>query len=382
MTTFIDFHALHTLAPSNVNRGEDGSPKSAFFGGVQRQRISSQALKAAQRKAFSNYLDSSELGVRTKRIVELVARRMTQIDPDIDLDDALAAAGQAMEKAGFKLTSPKVKKGEDVKPPTAGYLVFLGEHQVERLARLLLETEDVKALTKKDVHTVLDTEHAIDVALFGRMVADDAALNVDASAQVAHALGVHAAVPDFDYYTAVDDMSRADEETGAGMIGTIEMVSSTMYRYATVNVDQLMANLGSRAAVKRALEAFASTFIEALPSGKQNTFAAHTLPEVVAVAVRDRRPVSYANAFETAIEADSGQNRRKLAARSLASEASAVAETYGLSPLDEWVAAVPSLQDDVEGLGDKVNTRELIENLLEALDSALPADATAGRDGE
>ena len=69
MTTYIDFHALQTLAPNNINRGEDGAPKTAFFGGVQRQRISSQALKAAQRRSFADYLDRSELGTRTKRVV-------------------------------------------------------------------------------------------------------------------------------------------------------------------------------------------------------------------------------------------------------------------------------------------------------------------------
>ncbi|WP_182170566.1 type I-E CRISPR-associated protein Cas7/Cse4/CasC [Flaviflexus equikiangi] len=380
MTTFIDFHALHTLAPSNVNRGEDGAPKTAFFGGVQRQRISSQALKAAQRKAFSQHLDDSELGVRTKRIVELVARRMAEIDPDVDSDVALEKAAQAMTKAGFKVTAPKVKKGEEPKPLTAGYLVFLGAHQVDRLAELLVHTDDVSALSKKDVQEVLDTEHAIDVSLFGRMVADDAALNVDASAQVAHALGVHAALPDFDYYTAVDDMSRADEETGAGMIGTIEMMSSTMYRYATINVDQLMTNLGSREAVVRAVQAFATTFVEALPSGKQNTFASHTLPEVVAVAVRDRRPVSYVNAFEKPVEANSDQDRRLLATRALASEANAVEDTYGLVPLHSWVAAVPSLRSEAEALGSSVSAGELIDNLRDVVEAVIPSDKVEGEE--
>ncbi|MFL0503362.1 type I-E CRISPR-associated protein Cas7/Cse4/CasC [Kocuria rhizophila] len=371
MTTFIDFHALQTLAPNNINRGEDGAPKTAFFGGVQRQRISSQALKAAQRRSFGDYLDASELGVRTKRVVELTAQRMVELDETVEYETALKAAEAAFRKAGLKVAAPKAKKTDTApKAPAAGYLVFLGRHQVDRLARVLLERGDEGLASKKEAQELLDTEHAVDVALFGRMVADDAALNVDAAVQVAHALGVHAAVPDFDYYTAIDDMERLDEQTGAGMIGTLEMMSSTVYRYATLNVDQLVENLGSVDAAVRAAEAFAATFIESLPSGKQNTFAAHSLPELVSVAVRDRRPVSYANAFEKPVEVDEGGNRRVAATAALAGEARGVAETYGMVPQHEWVMAVPALRDSADGLGEGLTQKELVENVGAAVRNA------------
>lgn len=370
MTTFIDFHALHTLAPSNVNRGEDGAPKTATFGGVRRQRISSQALKAAQRRGFEQHLDSTELGVRTKRVVELVARRMIELDESLDQAAALARAEAAFDKAKIKVAAPKVKKGEEAKAATAGYLMFLGRHQVDRLAQALVDAGEQGLASKAEAQALLDTEHAIDVALFGRMVADDAALNVDAAVQVAHALGVHAAVPDFDFYTAVDDLQRQDEETGAGMIGTVEMMSSTLYRYATVNVDQLIQNLGSVEAAARAVQAFATTFVETLPSGKQNTFASHTLPEVVSMAVRDRRPVSYVNAFERPVEASEGEDRRLLAAQALAAEAASVAETYGLAPVADLVMAVPSLRDAVGPLGRHVSRDEFLAELQQAVEHA------------
>lgn len=230
MTTYIDFHALHTLAPNNINRGEDGAPKTAFFGGVQRQRISSQALKAAQRRAFREHLDAADLGVRTKRVVELVARRMQELDSSLTEESSLARAEAAFAKAGIKVSAPKAKKGAEPKAPAAGYLMFLGNHQVERLAQALVDAGEEGLASKAEAKTLLDTEHSIDVALFGRMVADDASLNVDAAVQMAHALGVHAAMPDFDYYTAVDDLEKADEATGAGMIGTVEMMSSSTLR--------------------------------------------------------------------------------------------------------------------------------------------------------
>ncbi|MDO4255515.1 MAG: type I-E CRISPR-associated protein Cas7/Cse4/CasC [Kocuria sp.] len=370
MTTFIDFHALHTLAPSNVNRGEDGAPKTATFGGVRRQRISSQALKAAQRRGFAQYFDSSELGVRTKRVVELVARRMLQLDDSLEESEALARSEAAFKKAKIKLVKPKAKKGEEAKAATADYLMFLGRHQVDRLAQALVDAGEQGLKSRADAQNLLDTEHAIDVALFGRMVANNATLNVDAAVQVAHALGVHAAAPDFDFYTAVDDLQRQDEETGAGMIGTVEMMSSTFYRYATINVDQLIQNLGSVEAAVRSVQAFATTFVETLPTGKQNTFASHTLPEVVAVAVRDRRPVSYVNAFERAIEASEGEDRRFLAAQSMAAEAVSVSDTYGLSPKVALVMAIPSLREAVDPLGRGVSRDEFAAELQRVVEES------------
>ena len=118
--------------------------------------------------------------------------------------------------------------------------------------------------------------------------------------------------------------------------------------------------LAEHEAAAQAAEAFAATFIETLPSGKQNTFAAHSLPELVAVAVRDRRPVSYVTAFEKPVEVDEGHDRRAEAAAALAREASGVQETYGMVPREEWVMAVPALRAQVEGLGEVRSQPELL----------------------
>lgn len=366
MATYIDFHALQTLPPNNINRGEDGAPKTAFFGGVQRQRISSQALKAAQRRAFKDYLDNTELGVRTKRIVELVADRIVDLDRNVEEAEALKWAEAAFNKAGIKVEAPKAKKNEEPRPPVSGYLVFLGRHQIDRLAEALLERRG-EPMTKKEVVDIIDQDHAIDIALFGRMIADDGALNVDAACQCAHGIGVHEAVPDFDYYTAIDDEQEREEITGAGMIGTIEMMSSTIYRYATINVDQLKKNLGDDEAVRRAVAAFAATFIETLPSGKQTTFAALSMPDLVSAMVRDRRPVSFVNAFETPV---TGTDRRRAAVSRLAQEAREVHDAFGIAPVQAWVVTSVSLADTAQGLGETSTSAELIEQVADAAESA------------
>ena len=51
--TIVDVHVLQTVPPSNLNRDDTGSPKSATFGGVRRARVSSQAWKRGASTASS-----------------------------------------------------------------------------------------------------------------------------------------------------------------------------------------------------------------------------------------------------------------------------------------------------------------------------------------
>lgn len=304
MPTYIDIHIIQTVPPSNLNRDDTGSPKSAFFGGVRRVRVSSQAWKRAVRMAYQSLLDSQDLGVRTKRAAELLAARITEIEPDTGPEEAsqkavsvLQALGVKTEKKASKTKQKAIDAGEstDVHPST-DYLIFWSNRQLDRLARLAV---DAPKPSKREAVAAADAEHGIDVALFGRMVADDADLNVDACVQVAHALSTHAAEIEQDYFTAVDDRNVGSNETGAGMIGTVEFNAATLYRYATVNVGQLAENLGGDVeATARAVEAFVRGFAISMPTGKQNTFAHRTLPDAVAVAIRDDQPVSLVRAFE------------------------------------------------------------------------------------
>ena len=161
-----------------------------------------------------------------------------------------------------------------------------------------------KELKPRDL---VDTNHSIDIALFGRMVAEPNSLNVDAACQVAHAIGVGAVENEYDYYTAVDDEKKRNEDAdeGAGMIGTIEFASATVYRYATINVDMLRENLGDDTVADRAIELFIDSFVRSMPTGKITTFANRTLPDAVLVQVRDDQPINMSGAFEDPIVAGS-----------------------------------------------------------------------------
>ncbi|QAY64108.1 type I-E CRISPR-associated protein Cas7/Cse4/CasC [Xylanimonas allomyrinae] len=370
--TIVDVHLLQTVPPSNLNRDDTGSPKTATYGGVRRARVSSQAWKRATRQAFRDHLDASELGVRTKRVVELLGERIGTIDADLAGDQALAAAQSVLTAAGISVKEPRTKKGA---PAESGYLLFLSEQQIDALAHLAVEAAVAgQAPAKADAQALVKGKNSIDLALFGRMVADVTDLNVDASCQVAHALSTHAVETEYDYFTAVDDHKAADaeEDHGAGMIGTVEFNSATLYRYATVDVDLLAANLGDVTATERAVRAFLEAFVKSMPTGKQNTFANRTLPDAVVISVREDQPVSYVGAFEEAVTETIDGGRVRRSAQKLADYARDVADAYGDgSVVKTWVVGIGSAAEPLEALGERAGLDATIDAAVSLVSARL-----------
>ncbi|WP_314718265.1 type I-E CRISPR-associated protein Cas7/Cse4/CasC [uncultured Actinomyces sp.] len=375
MSTYVDIHVIQNLPPSCVNRDDSGSPKSAVYGGVRRLRVSSQSWKRATRLYFNDLLDAKDVGVRTKRVAELLAARITEDAPDLS-GNATKLAEEVFKTARIKLSPPRNKKDA---PPESGYLLFLSTSQVERLAELAIASaHSGEALDAKAVKKVFKEAHAVDIALFGRMVADDTDLNVDAACQVAHAISTHAAENEYDFFTAVDDeKNRSEEEdAGAGMMGTVEFSSATMYRYATVNVDLLRHNLGDSEATLRALEVFVRGFCLSMPTGKQNTFANRTVPETVVVTVREDQPVSLVGAFEEAVPAQGAHGYVARSVEALARHAATIEDNYGLEPLRSFVVALTD-SDAVTSLGERVSFTDLPAQVREAVSPRLPGQEQA-----
>ncbi|GAA1910983.1 type I-E CRISPR-associated protein Cas7/Cse4/CasC [Streptomyces sodiiphilus] len=298
---YIDVHIIQTVPPANLNRDDQGNPKEAHFGGTRRSRVSSQAWKRATRLHFAERVPKQDLGTRTKRVAGKLAERITAT-AGVDADAATRLAGALL--APLKITAGK-KEGD------TAYLFFYGRRQLDAVAELVrgraaqlaaLDDDELAAEIKQmPVRETFRSGHPIDVALFGRMVADIPALNVDAAVQVAHALSTHTTELEFDYFTAVDDENEK-EETGAGMIGTIGFNSATLYRYATVGMHQLVDNLSDEKAAVDAVAEFVTSFARSMPTGYQNSFAHHTLPRLVAVTVRTDQPVNLVSAFEEPVD--------------------------------------------------------------------------------
>ena len=336
---YIDIHILQSVPPSNINRDDTGSPKIANFGGVTRARVSSQAWKKASRDTMRSFLDEGKLGQRTKYAVELIGQHIVEKNNETAISAAQEMAAEVLAATGIKVNT-KDKSGRF---PT-NYLLFISPLQAEKLADLAIEIQQTgndedekskkKALKKaKDILNAkeLPELNAIDIALFGRMVADALDLNTDASVQVAHAIGVSRAEPEFDYFTALDDRAPEDN-SGAGMIGTVEFMSSTLYRYANVDVYHLYENLGSVEAVSEAVRAFLRAFVTSMPTGKMNTFANRTLPSVVLIQLRDAQPVSLVNAFETPVTPYAGERLIEKACCALVEQEQLLESAFGVVP--------------------------------------------------
>ncbi len=354
--TIIDIHIIQTVPPSNINRDDTGSPKSAVYGGTRRARVSSQAWKRATRDAFDALLDREHLGVRTKRVVELVGEEITRQAPDL-ADRANELAKAVLEAAGIKLKAARKEQA----PDESEFLLFLSNHQVSNLAELAVASargnEGPKlVIDKSEAKARADRDHSVDVALFGRMVANLPDLNVEAAVQVAHALSVHTVADEYDYFTAVDDHKRADveEDAGAGMIGTVEFNSSTLYRYAALDVDQLQGNLGDLDVTRRAVEAFTRAFVSSMPTGKQNTFANRTLPDAVLVVVRETQPINLVGAFEDAVGEGEKGGRIAAAIYRLAQHAVELHEAFDETSVAAWTFGVGERVEPLTQLAPRV----------------------------
>ena len=360
---YLDIHVLQNTPPSCINRDDTGSPKTAIYGGVTRARVSSQAWKRAIRMDFRQTLTEEQLGERTKRIIPMVAGKIALLAPQAD---SMSLARQVLEGAEIGLKAKDSKKkddkkaNEDVDLQGTGALFFLSHGQAKALARLaVLEPDKIKQ--KDAIREALDSSPSVDMALFGRMVADAPSLNVDAACQVAHAISTHAVRNEFDYFTAVDDLAPK-ENAGAGHIGTKEFNASVLYRYATVAVHDLTKMLGEEEALRASL-AFTDAFVRSMPTGNENSYANRTLPDVVYIAVRRDQPVNLVGAFERpVIGGNSGLLEPSVAA--LREYATNLYEKYDMPP-----AAELDLGGEITG-----HTAGGLKAMLTALGSLLAKD--------
>ncbi len=342
MSLFVEYHLIQNFAPSNLNRDDTGAPKDAMFGGHRRARVSSQCFKRAIRlnAADAATIPAENQGVRTKKLKQLLETRLEEMGRT----DAGARIEAALAGAGLKLKDGKTE-----------YLLFLGQGEVEAFAQLIdkhwdelaaAPAPDAKKSKKeakaslppeliKEAKALLNGQKAVDVAMFGRMLTDMPDVNQDAACQVAHAISTHKVEREFDYFTAVDDKGDANE-TGAGMIGQIEFNSATFYRYAVIDVAKLVENLQKdKELALTGIQAFTQAMARAIPTGKQNTFAAHNPPSFVGVVLRHASPFNLANAFERPIWPKTDKELTALSVGALAEHDAKVAGVYG-DGKDDW----------------------------------------------
>lgn len=306
MSDFIQLHVLTNYAPANLNRDDTGRPKTALMGGALRLRVSSQSLKRAWRT--SELFESAvgdHLGKRTRLLGKDVYDTMIGqgVDAQKSLDWArqIAAAFGSLEVE--KLETKKKKADEEGAPDqSVKKLLQIKEiihiSPAERQAALELaascaqrgkgpEADELKLLSKDAT--------AVDVSMFGRMLASANEFNVDAAVQVAHAFTVHRAEVEDDYFSAVDDL---DDDTGAGHIGERGYGAGLFYLYVCVNRTLLQENLhGDKALTDKAIASLLESITKVSPTGMQNSYASRAYAAYVLAEKGSQQPRSLSQAF-------------------------------------------------------------------------------------
>ena len=384
MKTIVEIHALQNFAPSNLNRDDTGAPKDALFGGARRARISSQCLKRSIRRYFSglvekNALATDDVAFRTRRLLDALIKSLVEKG---------RGEADAEEKARLALGAMELAVKEDRK---SEYLLFLGQRELSGIADIIHEKWDSITASetapadgkkpgkakkqaarnadpelKKALKKVFNGGTAVDVALFGRMLADMPEKNQNAACQVAHAISTHSVEREFDFYTAVDDL-KPEDTAGADMMGTVEFNSACFYRYAVVDWEKLVGNLqNDRELATKGLRAFLEGFVAAEPAGKQNTFAAHNPPEFVAVSVRrNAAPRNLANAFEIPISVKKDESLTKKSAEELAKKAQTLQVAFGG---EEQTFVLNLIEAKLNGLGTSTpDLKDLLDKAILAV---------------
>lgn len=317
MSTFIQLHLLTSYPPANLNRDDLGKPKTAFMGGAERLRVSSQSLKRHWRTSdlFQESL-AGNLGTRTKRLGLEVQQR---------LQDGGIADGKAKKWAAeIADVFGKLEK-DSVELSQLAHISPEERQAVDALAdTLIAENRDPK---EEELKLLRKNPAAVDIALFGRMLAADPAFNVEAACQVAHAITVHPVVIEDDYFTAVDDLNSGDEDRGAAHIGETGFAAGLFYSYICINRDQLIDNLsGDETLADKAIASLAEAAIKVSPTGKQNSFGSRAYASYVMVEKGSQQPRSLSVAFLKPVQ---GQDQAADAITCLEDQTQRFDQVYG-----------------------------------------------------
>ncbi|MDC0662563.1 type I-E CRISPR-associated protein Cas7/Cse4/CasC [Marinobacter sp. SS21] len=310
--TRIEYHILQSFPVTCLNRDDVGAPKSAMVGGVQRARVSSQCWKRQVRLAMQEF--GIKLGIRTKKVESLITENCIE----------LGASEEQATKCGDLISSTFVKEkkgkngGDDAIEPSVGddndTLLFWSQKEIQTIAESFknIGFDTDKFFTAKDkkkwpgqlASLIGKSKHdlamnALDIVLFGRMVAKAAEMNVEAAASFSHAISTHKVSNEVEFFTALDDSTG----TTAHM-GSLEYNSATYYRYISLDLGQLAQTMGE-ADLKKAVEAFTKALFVAVPTARQTTQSGASPWEFARVMVRKGQRLQVP--FEAPVKArDSG----------------------------------------------------------------------------
>lgn len=353
MSRFIQLHLLTAYPPANLNRDDQGSPKTAKMGGYDRLRVSSQCLKRTWRTSdLFQAAMGGHLGTRTKLL-------------GIDIYNQFIA-GEIKEKDAREWTKAiagvfgALKKPEKDKPLAEleiEQLVHVSPTEQQAIEALMAKLiEEQRAPEKDELNLLRLNEQAVDIALFGRMLASSPAFNIEAACQVAHAISVHPVVIEDDYFTAVDDLNKGLEDMGAAHIGETRFAAGLFYAYVCINRELLIKNLGGNTQLAaRAIRALTEAAVKVAPEGKQNSFASRAYASYVLVEKGDQQPRSLSVAYLKPINHRDNEDFINDAIKALIQQKDSFDEVYDACADRRYELNVPKRQGTMAGLLDFVS---------------------------
>lgn len=343
----LEMHILQSVPVTCLNRDDLGSPKTAFFGGVQRARVSSQSWKRAIRE-YAHEISPYFEGKRSRLIIDPLKDELVKLGKSEE--ESTEAAKQIAAVIG-KLDGDAEKKQGILRVKTVHYT---SKAEIETLAKNYIELGDAAKAVKKIGMDVL--KDAADISLFGRMVASDHSLTIEGAAMFNHPISTHKVDNEIDFFAAVDEWQKG-EDSGAGMTGTLEYNSSVYYRFAALNLSMLadQEHLASMTQDerKKVVSAFVQATLEALPgmtvtnSGRKNSMNGYTRPSYVLGIVREKgHPIQFVNAFEEPVWAGAGKGIMKASIDKLRNEEAKQNETWKLDRHELIRSVIPEKNID------------------------------------
>jgi CRISPR system Cascade subunit CasC len=330
---FVQIHTLRDYSTALPNRGQDGLAKRTVYGGIERQRISSQSFKAALR-------DNPTL-VRTKD-GGTVGDTMSDLARSLGLDMSVRSALIGERKLVPALVSRKVSE-EDAKSWSDAIMglwrregakidadtpIVVGEQEIGALAdacvalieakqeptdlRDLIESARALGKASPKAQKAIESMHAmasnagLDGALFGRFATGIAVNNVDSAVHVAHLVTVHPLFSVTDFFSVQDLLKTGQgEDRGGSHINTAELTSGLFYGYVVVDVGQLDQNFADLNRQQRA--GIAGWLVRAVaqvePAAKLGSTAPYSGLRELMVEIGRRQPRSLIGAFERPVDA-------------------------------------------------------------------------------
>lgn len=327
MSRFVQLHVLTSYPPSNLNRDDTGRPKTALMGDALRLRISSQSQKRAWRTSdiFETAL-AGHIGTRTKDMGKRVHDVL--ISAGVSDKNAREWARQIVGRFGKLKSDKKAEKDEDLQIEQLAHFSPEEVEAVEQLAQTCATRN--AGPTEEELNLLRTPRKAADIAMFGRMLADSPAFNMEAAVQVAHAITVHKSAVEDDYFSAVDDLNNGLTDKGAAHIGERSYGAGLFYLYICIDRALLVDNLGGdKTLADKALQAFIHAVTKVSPTGMQNSHASRAYASYVLAEKGGQQPRSLAQAFLKPVKPFEGEDMLEKAVKAIETRRTNFDKVYG-----------------------------------------------------